>query len=275
MKVYKSINNNIVSAYDDDGNEVVVIGKGIGYHAKEGDFVPEKKIEKIFMMKSHSETERLKEQLASIPDIYLELADKILTYAKAKLNKKLHEGANITLADHINFVMIRVGQNIDFSNVLLNEIKRFYSKEFEIGLYAIELMKETLGVDFPDDEAASIALHIFNAEYDISISDAFHSTQLINNIIEIIEREFSCKVNNSGYYYERFLSHLKYLAQRIIKKEKLSGKDPTFYKLILAQFPVERACSEKIAEYITDTYGYTMTSEEISGLTLHFKKIIQ
>lgn len=48
MKVFKSINNNIVSAYDDDGKEVIVFGKGIGFKAKEGDTVITDKIEKSF-----------------------------------------------------------------------------------------------------------------------------------------------------------------------------------------------------------------------------------
>ena len=33
MKVFKSINNNIVTALDDNGMEVIVVGKGIGFHA--------------------------------------------------------------------------------------------------------------------------------------------------------------------------------------------------------------------------------------------------
>ena len=37
MKVDKVINNNVVSAMDQDENEVVIMGRGVGYHMKKGD----------------------------------------------------------------------------------------------------------------------------------------------------------------------------------------------------------------------------------------------
>ena len=34
MKIIKVINNNVVSALDKDAEEVVIMGKGIGFHAE-------------------------------------------------------------------------------------------------------------------------------------------------------------------------------------------------------------------------------------------------
>ena len=36
MVIEKVINNNIVSAYDEDGREVVIMGRGIGFGVKPG-----------------------------------------------------------------------------------------------------------------------------------------------------------------------------------------------------------------------------------------------
>ena len=46
MLVEKVINNNIVSAFDDTGKELVVMGRGLGFGARPGQPVDEKKIEK-------------------------------------------------------------------------------------------------------------------------------------------------------------------------------------------------------------------------------------
>ena len=46
MKIIKVINNNVVSALDKDAEEVVIMGKGIGFHAKPGQIVNEEQIEK-------------------------------------------------------------------------------------------------------------------------------------------------------------------------------------------------------------------------------------
>ena len=50
MRIDKVINNNVVSAIDGDGTEVVVMGKGIGYRMKPGMDIPGENIEKIFRL---------------------------------------------------------------------------------------------------------------------------------------------------------------------------------------------------------------------------------
>lgn len=48
MVIDKIINNNIVSAFDETGLEVVIMGRGIGFQMKRGQKVPVEKVEKIF-----------------------------------------------------------------------------------------------------------------------------------------------------------------------------------------------------------------------------------
>jgi beta-glucoside operon transcriptional antiterminator len=175
VKVYKSINNNIVSAFDHSGNEVILIGKGIGYKAKEGDIIEPGSVKKIFIMQNADEADRFAQLFATIPESHLEIADEIFTYAKEKLNKKVNERALVSLADHISFAILRLNMGMDFKNLLLPDVRKFYPLEFEIGLYGVELMHNKLDLCFPEDEAASIAMHIINAEYDIPVGEIFKS----------------------------------------------------------------------------------------------------
>jgi len=273
MKVYRPINNNIVSAFDDEGREVVVIGKGIGFQAKEGTVIPPSKIEKIFTMRSKNETERLKEILASLPREYLEITDEIITYAKHQLKRQLHEGIYITLADHINFTVLRVKQGMNLQNVLHSEIRRFYAKEYAIGKYALNIMQKRLGIVLPDDEAASIALHIFNAEYDISISDAFHAIKLLDHILDIVTEKTGLVIDETNYYCERFITHLKFLTQRIVKNEILPESDDEFFEIIRVRYHEELKCSEYISDYVYKNYGYTIPREHTASLAIHIKRI--
>lgn len=50
MKVTKVINNSFICAYDINNKEVDVMGKGLGFRAKEGNIIDKKCIEKIFVM---------------------------------------------------------------------------------------------------------------------------------------------------------------------------------------------------------------------------------
>ena len=50
MKIDKVMNNNVVSSIDEDGQEIIVVGTGVGFQGKEGKPVDEKKIQKIFRL---------------------------------------------------------------------------------------------------------------------------------------------------------------------------------------------------------------------------------
>ena len=45
MKIDKVMNNNVVSSIDEDGQEIIVVGTGIGFQGKEGKVVDKKKIQ--------------------------------------------------------------------------------------------------------------------------------------------------------------------------------------------------------------------------------------
>ena len=55
MIIQKVINNNVVSTFDSNGKEVILMGKGIGFRKKTGDELDKTKIERqiIFCTRSH------------------------------------------------------------------------------------------------------------------------------------------------------------------------------------------------------------------------------
>ena len=67
MKVNKVINNNVVSAVDQDGTEVVIMGRGVGYHMRKDMEIPNEKIEKIFRLDNPGTMTKFRSLLAQIP----------------------------------------------------------------------------------------------------------------------------------------------------------------------------------------------------------------
>ena len=51
MKIVRIYNNNVIVSLDSDNDEMIVIGKGIGFKKKIGDQVEIEKVEKIFTLK--------------------------------------------------------------------------------------------------------------------------------------------------------------------------------------------------------------------------------
>lgn len=48
MRIEKVINNNVISALDDQGREIVAMGRGIGFQKKSGQEIKAAQVEKIF-----------------------------------------------------------------------------------------------------------------------------------------------------------------------------------------------------------------------------------
>ena len=113
------INNNIISAYEKSGAEVIVMGRGIGFKKKQGEVVPADQISKIFRIKSRTLTEQFKELLANMPLERVRISDEIISHAKDHLKLKLNQSIYVTLTDHINFAIERVSQGIEPQNALL------------------------------------------------------------------------------------------------------------------------------------------------------------
>ena len=129
MVIQKVINNNVISAYDENQQEVVIMGKGIGF--------------KAFRIENEKLSRQFQEILENIPLEHMQLTSDIITYAKKNLNVQLNQSIYITLTDHINFAIQRQVQGIQLKNALLWEIKKFYHQEYLMGKYAINLLKNS------------------------------------------------------------------------------------------------------------------------------------
>ena len=271
--IEKVINNNIISAYEKSGAEVIVMGRGIGFKKKQGEVVPADQISKIFRIKSRTLTEQFKELLANMPLERVRISDEIISHAKDHLKLKLNQSIYVTLTDHINFAIERVSQGIEPQNALLWEIKRFYPQEFQLGIYALELIQDRLDILLPEDEAGFIALHFVNAEYGTDIRDAVKFPDQMQAIVDIVEHDLGILLDESSLHYERFMTHIKFLIQRIYRKELLSSEDRELSLMMRRKYPREYQCSVKVAEYIMQATGSRLSEEEIMYLSVHIRRV--
>lgn len=273
MNIQKIINNNVISAVNDKNEEVVVMGRGIGFKAHAGDAIDETKIEKVFRIENETISKQFQEILENIPLEHMQLTEEIISKAKEVLKVKLNQSIYVTLTDHINFAIQRQKEGVRLKNALLWEIKEFYRNEYQIGQYAIELLNEKIKTDFTEDEAGFIALHIVNAEYNTSIHNTYAMTNMIQELLQFIQKEMGRRYNENSIHYERYLAHLKFLARRVCDHNLLPDDDMEFAARIEQKYPVEYECSRKAADYIKMQYHENLSEEEILYLAIHIKRV--
>lgn len=272
MRVLKIINNNIVSCVDDTGCELVVMGRGLGFGTKPGMEIQESAAEKIFHMDSQRDTDRLTSLLATLPTEQIDLCTRIIEYATQTLDKRMNKNVYLTLTDHVCFALSRIQQGMVFNNALLTEVRIFYPHEFAIGKHALELIKEELHVEFPEDEAASIALHLVNAEYDTSFSETMHIIQALHEILGIIHTWPTLQIRKHTLYYDELTIHLKFLVMRIFSNEKEPCAESQFVWTIQQSFPREYACAHAVARYLERVSKNLVSEEKIAYLTVHIRR---
>ena len=275
MRIKKVINNNILCVVDDQGGEMIVTGKGLGFQRKIGERVDPSLFEKTYHMEGKAEQRKLRELCQQIPIEHLRLTQDLIEYIKTQLTAPLNESLLITLADHISFAIKRKENGVEFTNPLEGAIMSYYPAEYRLGQHCLRAIREETHTDLNPSEAAFIALHIVNAELNTSMSVMVDITKLIEGTLEVVEYFYQKRFDRESLDFNRFVVHLRYFAQRLFQAVPgPSGDyDPDFQEMIVRSCKQHYKCAQCVGEYIKNTYQREVSGEELVYLTIHLKRI--
>lgn len=274
MKIDKIFNNNAVMVKEDNGRDSVIIGCGLAFRKKVGDEVDESLIEKTFILKEKDTLEKFKMILEHIPTEQISLCYDIVEYAKNMLNCELNDYIYVTLTDHISYTLKLFDEGIERPNILIWEIKKFYPKEYNIGLKALEFIESELGKKVNEEEAGNIALHLITAQIN-GKSDktdiAYSMTKKIQDILNIVKYTYDIELDEHSLNYERFITHLRFFFKRLSNKTQYRNENEEFLlQQVKEKYKDAYKCMLKIEKYL----NIELSHEEQLYLTLHIKRIV-
>ncbi|MNM25109.1 Transcription antiterminator LicT [compost metagenome] len=276
MIIEKILNNNVLLTKNHKGKEVIVMGRGLAFNKAAGDSVDEHKVDKIFVLSTNEFTERLTDMLSDIPVAHLELANEIVTHANAVLGKVLSDNIYLTLTDHIHFALQRYEKGIEMKNAMLFEIKRFYQKEFTIGLEALKMIRQSTGISLGEDEAGFIALHFVNARVDGNdMKITMKMTQIVQDILNIVSYHFRIVLDENSLNYSRFLTHLQYFAMRMLRGEAKNSGEEFLFNQVKATYTDAFSCVLKINDYLEKTQHQSLSKDEQVYLAIHIHRVTE
>lgn len=273
MQIEKILNNNVVQALDNNV-EYIVMGRGLGFQKKVGEFVDKGKIEKTFVLENPDAADEWSRVYVNLPDGEMQVFLNILTFAEAVLQTKFEPSFFIALADHLHYAIERSREGISLQNPLAWEVRKFYPREYEIGKQALRLIAKDLEVQLEDDEAASVTLHFVNAQKDAGLLEKDRQmTQIVVGISEIVRLHFGYDLEEDSFSYNRFMTHLQYLAQRIVSGVSGGKNDAFLYEQVKINYPESFICTQKIATYIKTSYAFELSLDEQVFLTIHIQRL--
>lgn len=276
MIIEKIYNNNVVLVKDTTSNkQLILTGCGIGFQKKVGQLADETKIEKKFIAEDESFKNNISKLALEVDENVFKASSAIVEYTESKLKTDLYDYIYVALTDHISFALKRYKENIEIKNELLYEIRRIHKAEFEIGLWALEYINKEFDVNLPEDEAAFIAMHIVNANYSENTSESLLMTKIVKEILNIIRYFYSIEFNQNEMNYERFLTHLKFFAKRLIKNESKRNSKNELLEIIKEKYNESYECANKIKIFIEEHYEYVVSEDEMLYLIIHINRVIE
>lgn len=269
MRLKKILNNNAVLVID-GRQEKVAVGTGIAFGKRKNDVIETYKIEKLFVMK---ENEKLQQLLSRIAEEHFLICEEIITYAEKTLGTKLSEHVHVTLTDHVSFAIERIEDGIYLQNKLLNEIKILYPKEFSIGLWALERIKEKIHVTLPIDEAAFIALHLHTMKLgEREYAETIFQTTIIQDMVHYICTYLELEIVEKDISYQRLLTHLRFVLHRLSTKEHYS-MDQEMLAMVKVKFPLAFSCAVEVKEHILKKYDMDIPESELGYIAIHLERL--
>ncbi|BCZ45118.1 transcription antiterminator BglG [Clostridium gelidum] len=271
MQVIKKINNNVALALNDKKEEVIIMGKGVGFPSIPYDLVDESIIETIYVTPKNMKAFEL---LNAISSDTISLAEEIIRFGENYLNKKVNSIIFLTLTDHIDSAIERYHEAIKVNNPLQWEIKRLYPMEQHIGIEALKIIELQLGIQLPSSEASFIALHFVNAQMGSNeLSETTKVTSISGEIINIVKYHFKINFDEESINFTRFVTHVMYFVRRQVEGKTLENENELFYEMIKEKYKEELTCVEKIEKYINKNYGWNCSNDEKLYLLLHIQRL--
>lgn len=266
MKVVKKINNNVAQCIDSNGKELIAFGRGIGFPAMPYELTDLKQISMTFYRLDR----RYYELLGDIPEEIFEISAHLVEQAQKVLKCNLNPNLVVSLADHINFALVRLTKFKTLKMAFADDVEVLYPRETELGRYAVMLIQKKLLKSLPKSEVTNIAMHFVTAqEENNEKARGTEVENMIDQVMGLVERNLNITVERDTFQYNRFVYHFRRYVKRLMDGEQVEDGNERLINNIIIEYPDVYACALEIAQMTKEQYQTETTSSELSYLIIY------
>ncbi len=270
FKILKVLNNNSILVIDlDTKQELIFLGKGVGFGKKVNQNVSEIENAKAYRFTEQQSRQESIDTIKSISPVFIEIAGGIIEEAEKQFGN-VDNNILLPLADHIAFAIKRMEQGIELKNPFAKEIKVLFEEEYNVAKKGKNLINQKIGVEINDDEVGYITLHVHTALTREHVVQSMDVARMIQEGIQTIEKELGAMLDDATISYTRLLTHMKFMILRVINDEKLH-LDMTDY--VLENFPDSFALAKQICNSFEQSIKKPFPNIEISYFAIHIERV--
>lgn len=272
LSVKKVLNNNVIIAQHPDYEEVVLIGKGLGFGKKPGHEVAGEHAEKFFVLKNAEEQKQYMNLLEYVDEEFIGIMNEFIDKLEQEFNRKLNEHIHVGLTDHLFFAVKRIQQGHGIKNPFLKETELAYPKEYAVATKLTEWLNDKLNIRIPEGEVGFITLHIHSALTNRNLAEINKHTQLVNELVLIIEDYLKINIDRQDMNYLRLVRHLHHTIERI-QTETYMENQSSLKKVLQLEYPVCYTLSWKLMKIMQQRLQKPVPDAEAVYLTLHLQRL--
>lgn len=271
VRVY---NNNLVLARDAGGEQVILMGRAIGYARSPGQPVDENVVEMRFYPEGAERIERLAGMLAGASVDQLSLARQMVELAHDRLGLRQGQALLVPLVDHLVFAVRRAREGANLEIPLGWEVRQLYPREVEVGTECVRLIEHALDVRLPADEAVAFALHFVNSQLaSPDIARAMAMTELIARVLDVVSQASGRALRRDSVAVARFVAHLRYLFSRLQRPHQMVAA-ASLLDVVSQVHPQALPIARSVANELVQGCSRPLADDEVAYLALHVGRLL-
>lgn len=271
--VHKVLNNNLIITIDPLGRELVLMGRGLGWHLQRADPIDYSRVEKTYVLDVNANPERVHDLLAEVPFSVVEAVTDAVERAADELGKQLSRSLPISLIDHVQFVLERLRNGIRIPTAIMPELMILYPDEARVASRMRDGLSAALDIALPEEEAVFLAMHLINALHEQDDSPAAPLLRHVRHIVAVVEQALGVTLDPESPDYARFVLHAKFLVQRLLLNTMLDGDHSSFYEAARHSYGNSFEVADQVAHYLSATMSTQLSDEEMMYLSIHIERL--
>ena len=274
FRIKRVFTNSVVLGVDQRGQELVLLGRGLGFQGCVGDVVDERLVEKTFVAEGSDTAERIAAFVDEISIEDIEVTEEIVRAGQIALGPYITNRMLIPLADHISFALLRAREGASIEYPLRWEVSYLYPAEVAFSRAALRIIERRRGIALPPLEAIPIALRFVNAQFGSpEMSTTMRMTEVLTQALAIIRDDFRIEIDDDSVTVARFVTDLRYLFLRESQGAQLPGIAIELHHAVQAAQPREYGCALRIAALLDEHFDWQVNDDELLYLSLHVARL--
>ncbi|WP_405374008.1 MULTISPECIES: PRD domain-containing protein [unclassified Microbacterium] len=271
--VHKVLNNNVVISIDDQGQERVLMGRGLGFQLKPTDTIDPDKVEKTFILHGGEDGDRERQLLTDVPYPIIEAVTRAVDQAERSLGHHLDRRFTMAVIDHVQFVLERLDRGVRIPTANMPELRVLHAREFAAAVAMATSISTALERELPPEEAVFLTMHLLNATRDEPNGTAALLFRRVQHVVMTVENGLGVTLDVESPDYARFILHIQFLLQRLVSRTMLRSADSSFFEFAKHSYPRSFAIAQEVKAYVRAATESELTDEELLYVIVHVERL--